>query len=301
MSQTFGSINFGNIPVAAGGGISVLGARQGVWNNGGYIELGNTNVGDTSTYITNQRYIVVQSALWCVSVDNSGWRTQTGLEGMTVLNNGEEWKFMQTNLNPSVGQSLLRIESLHSERGIQFYNVGSPTGERGAVVWKSSGLSGNLVIRNSDLLYGTNAGILIDSDAGGDIAFTVGTNPVMSLTELGEVQLGSIPGVYIQGVAGDVKIKCYDASAVIALFTNTQVAKFGSGANNALTGQLGIGSLTAAVGTARLRLLASGSAIAHFNLEPGSAPSAPVDGDVWFDGTDLFMRVGGVTKTFTLV
>lgn len=40
---------------------------------------------------------------------------------------------------------------------------------------------------------------------------------------------------------------------------------------------------------------------ANMHLDSGVAPSAPVDGDIWFDGTDLFMRIGGYTKTFTIV
>ena len=39
----------------------------------------------------------------------------------------------------------------------------------------------------------------------------------------------------------------------------------------------------------------------QFHLEIGVAPTTPNNGAIWFDGTDLKMRVGGVTKTFTLV
>ena len=37
------------------------------------------------------------------------------------------------------------------------------------------------------------------------------------------------------------------------------------------------------------------------NLSTLSAPVSPVDGDIWFDGTNLKIQVGGVTKTVTLV
>ena len=40
---------------------------------------------------------------------------------------------------------------------------------------------------------------------------------------------------------------------------------------------------------------------AVLNLPSRAAPAAPVNGDVWFDGTDFKARVAGVTKTFTLV
>jgi hypothetical protein len=50
-----------------------------------------------------------------------------------------------------------------------------------------------------------------------------------------------------------------------------------------------------------LNIAASTTAKAQINLAAGTAPTTPANGDIWFDGTDLKMRVGGVTKTFTLV
>ena len=40
---------------------------------------------------------------------------------------------------------------------------------------------------------------------------------------------------------------------------------------------------------------------AQLSLAPGATPTNPNDGDIWYDGTNLKMRVGGVTKTFTLI
>jgi hypothetical protein len=37
-----------------------------------------------------------------------------------------------------------------------------------------------------------------------------------------------------------------------------------------------------------------------FNLATTTAPASPSDGDIWFDGSSLSVRVGGVTKTFNL-
>ena len=38
-----------------------------------------------------------------------------------------------------------------------------------------------------------------------------------------------------------------------------------------------------------------------FGLASGTAPTSPVDGDMWYDGTNVKFRVGGTTKQFTLV
>ena len=46
---------------------------------------------------------------------------------------------------------------------------------------------------------------------------------------------------------------------------------------------------------------ASTTTQASMNIPAGTAPTSPSNGDIWFDGTNLKMLVGGVTKTFTLV
>ena len=53
--------------------------------------------------------------------------------------------------------------------------------------------------------------------------------------------------------------------------------------------------------TAVLDVNASTTANAQLRLRSGVAPTTPNDGDIWFDGTDIKLRVAGVTKTFTLV
>lgn len=48
-------------------------------------------------------------------------------------------------------------------------------------------------------------------------------------------------------------------------------------------------------------LAPSTTASATLRIPSGTAPTSPTNGDIWFDGTNLFMRIGGVTKTFTIV
>lgn len=40
---------------------------------------------------------------------------------------------------------------------------------------------------------------------------------------------------------------------------------------------------------------------ASLNIPSGTAPTSPVNGDVWQDGTNIKMQIGGLTKTFTLI
>jgi hypothetical protein len=51
----------------------------------------------------------------------------------------------------------------------------------------------------------------------------------------------------------------------------------------------------------KLNTAASITANAGFNIPTGVAPTTPVDGDIWQDGTNFKTQVGGVVKTFTLI
>lgn len=68
--------------------------------------------------------------------------------------------------------------------------------------------------------------------------------------------------------------------------------------NITCSGNIGAGRSTS---TCFLAVAAATTSKSAINFAAGAAPSAPADGDLWFDGTDMKLRVGGVTKTFTLV
>jgi len=50
----------------------------------------------------------------------------------------------------------------------------------------------------------------------------------------------------------------------------------------------------------KLSTVASSTAAASLLLPSGTAPTAPADGDMWYDGINVHFRVGLTTKTFTL-
>lgn len=53
--------------------------------------------------------------------------------------------------------------------------------------------------------------------------------------------------------------------------------------------------------TAWLHVPPSTTSYASLRVPSGTAPTSPNDGDIWFDGTNIKIRVSGVTKTFTIV
>lgn len=79
----------------------------------------------------------------------------------------------------------------------------------------------------------------------------------------------------------------------VGIFTNAKLNGFGFG--------ISLGYHPTTTPTATIDIIGSETTQASLRIRSGVAPTSPNDGDIWFDGTDLKMRVGGVTKTFTLV
>ncbi len=73
-----------------------------------------------------------------------------------------------------------------------------------------------------------------------------------------------------------------------------------SGGGVAVTFNTGAGVQGDAAFLGKITTLASAIGKAGFNLPSGTAPTTPVDGDLWYDGTGLKVRIAGVTKTVTV-
>lgn len=54
------------------------------------------------------------------------------------------------------------------------------------------------------------------------------------------------------------------------------------------------------IATAFVDMAAGTTSAAQARFRAGSTPSAPNDGEIWYDGTDLKMKIGGTIKTFQL-
>jgi len=51
----------------------------------------------------------------------------------------------------------------------------------------------------------------------------------------------------------------------------------------------------------KMTIAACTTSYASLNIPSGTAPTSPANGDLWFDGTNIYIRVGGSTKTFTII
>lgn len=84
-----------------------------------------------------------------------------------------------------------------------------------------------------------------------------------------------------------------------ATITNNYAAGFTGSVG--LTGTLNIGSITTLPLTTWINIAAGTTGKSQINLAASTAPTSPVNGDIWFDGTNIKIQVGGATKTFTIV
>jgi len=136
-------------------------------------------------------------------------------------------------------------------------------------------------------------GIAVFTSLSGVVGLSVGTSGV-------GVQTDAQTGVSLK-----VKANAATAQSKTWLGVNTS-----NSVRSAITvdGKLGLGqwgtdrlttSFVASAGF--VNVPASTTAEPQLYLEAGVDPTAPNNGAIWFDGTDLKMHVGGVTKTFTLV
>jgi hypothetical protein len=97
-------------------------------------------------------------------------------------------------------------------------------------------------------------------------------------------------------------------TAVVNALTLQQTINQTGGSNGITRGLYIAPTLTAAadfraieVASGITILGAATTAKASLRIPSGTAPTSPVNGDIWFDGTLLKMQIGGVTKTFTLI
>jgi hypothetical protein len=147
----------------------------------------------------------------------------------------------------------------------------------------ASGFAGNLIdaqVNGSRRICVTNTGALLfgSNAASGNVLTITTSNGTIAAQMVGGADLWWDKGMIVPG---------------------TGAVRWGfSGSNDAiLTG--GTGTLT--LSQATLVTPASSSTRAGFRIVAGTAPSSPTNGDIWQDGTDIKIRIGGVTKTFTLV
>ena len=156
----------------------------------------------------------------------------------------------------------------------------------------------NLDTTNSRVGIGTTSPTAPLHVGAGSAAGIVTTGPVVYVSSNGATSF------VVRDASNSIESFLYAGSSVVLAGAATAHPYWIRTANTTrvaitATGEVGIGGTTGP--TAALDLPASTTALASLRIQSGTAPTSPNNGDIWFDGTNIKMRIGGVTKTFTLV
>lgn len=183
-----------------------------------------------------------------------------------------------------------------------------------------TGAGGSIIFQTAPAgTSGTSQNALVDSvkiNSAGQIIIPQGatylTNAIRNKDYDSGIAFYNNTAIYINSFGVGVAKFVYGATTEVLLKSNCSLSW--STANTDGAGDVGIARNaagvvevnSAATGTyrdLRLRTLiveAGTTAQAQIKLGASTAPTSPANGDFWFDGTDVKIRVAGTTKTFTL-
>lgn len=167
-----------------------------------------------------------------------------------------------------------------SEQRFSVYRTGGTPYERGSIVWSSGVLTFGL-----ERGVGGAERVVRFQGSASYMEVGISTNPIAFQF----VAAGSIVahirsnGSYFVHTDGGGNIGAVGANRPGSGFFTTALV---------------VGTTTAA---GFLALGAATTAKPHINFTAGVAPTSPVDGDMWFDGTNWKVRQGGTTKTVTII
>ena len=200
----------------------------------------------------------------------------------------------------------------------QFVNAGGTGSTSNYATLCMYGLSNQFVIHGSgNVLIGTNVnsgarlqvGTNTTTSAGGMV---FGTDTFLYRYATGALGIdtsGTTPtiGFFVSGVnKGYLQWNGADfilggvSSNTKVLSNNAVAATFDTTQGLSLAGRLALNGASVSTSTALLTS-AGTTAVSSLRIPHGAAPTTPTDGDMWTTTAGAFIRINGVTKSFTLV
>jgi len=186
--------------------------------------------------------------------------------------------------------------------------------------WNTTGTPTALLLNVTNTLSNANSK-LIDLQTGGVTAFNVSANGLMLTRNIavtggaGSTQSMIILNKNVVHTSGIVNGMDVSSALTIAtgngiynqILLQSTINQTGTATgvtrglyvNTTLTSAFDFRAIEVANGITILG--ASTTAKASLRIPSGTAPTSPVNGDIWFDGTNIQMRIGGITRTFTLI
>lgn len=232
-----------------------------------------------------------------------GIKTITSINTPVLIPNADSTTAIQ--IQDTAANAILTVDSTNKRIGIGTTTPGA-----------------KLDVNGSTYIHG-GAGLYLDTInhyTGGGTPMSIGNaNQIALRADTGFVGIGVNPSFPLQVAGSNPTIRMDGATPGLSFKTTqagTKEFKIVSGYNDASSlsvidvtasnaqrilidtnGNVGIGQTSP---TASLDVVASTTTNAGFRLRSGVAPTSPNDGDIWYDGTNLKIRVGGTTKTVTI-
>jgi hypothetical protein len=153
-------------------------------------------------------------------------------------------------------------------------------------------------------LSGIQTRNIVDTSSSGAVGDTAifsipGTNIAASSVTTYAVLASLYVSPPVQGTnVTATKLRAIYATGAIETTSSLTGVNLSASGTSSLAGNVGLGK--SSITTACAAVGAATTAKASLNIASGVAPTSPQNGDVWFDGTNVKMQIGGVTKTFTL-
>jgi len=268
----------------------------------------------TATPTTNLQVGTTSTSNTKIQIASDGFSSTSGLE---LVRGGSTWNIIN-NGNFTI------------QRGSTTYLNVATTGNVGINTTTDAGfkLDVNGTARVSSIMAGTqtsiSSGVKVESDTNirawnqlqiGQFALTTLSQTTLSYTASGadgylfrNSQSHTATGGTYYGVRFQNNIAPTSGTAVFNLFEILSTINQTGGANGITRGLYINPTLTAAADfraievTAGTTVLApSVTARASLRIPSGIAPTSPVNGDIWFDGTNLNVRIAGVTRTIVVL
>lgn len=200
-----------------------------------------------------------------------------------------------------VAAGRIAVESVGIVRG--------PASATSTGVARYSGTTGDLIQDSGVLIDGSN-NVTVPGDLavnGGDITTSsssfnllAGASTINMGSSTPIVNLGSFYTLDI-GSSGELSINATSGDRGIAIITSGNgVLNLGTNGSTEWSIQPTTGNFTAGAGK-RVDTAASSTTQASIRIPSGTAPTSPVSGEMWYDGTNLKFRDGAVTRTITWV
>lgn len=210
--------------------------------------------------------------------------------GLTSVN-GSASTFMRSDAAPAINQNITPTWTAKHKWSVTSNNPAISLADAGYIEWRDS----------SDALIGTISGsksipyMTINNQSTGDFGIFSGTTFKFIVSTAGVITINNLSGTGNRMVIADTSGTLSTQTISTGFFASNSTNNI----NNTNPGGVGIGvSITNP--TAYLHITGGTTVFPSLRFSPGSILTAPNDGAMEYDGTNLYFTIGTIRKVFPL-